>query len=62
MGISSTEINKKLDKELFKKKLLINRKVLNIKVQKLLISEAYNLILKDLSKKNFKFVIPKKIQ
>ena len=62
MGISATEIDKKLDKELFKKKLLINRKVLNIKVQKLLISEAYNLILKDLSKKNFKFVIPKKIQ
>ena len=61
MGISATEINQKLDKELFKKKLLINRKVLNIKVQKLLISEAYNLILKDLSKKNFKFVFPKKI-
>ncbi len=61
MKIGSTEISPKLDKELFKKKLLISRKILNIKVHKLLINETYNLILKDLSKKNFKFVFPKKI-
>ena len=61
MKIGSTEISPKLDKEIFKKKLLISRKILNIKVHKLLINETYNLILKDLFKKNFKFVFPKKI-
>ena len=61
MEIGSTEISPKLDKKLLKKKLLISRKILNIKVQKLLVNETYNLILKDLSKKNFKFVFPKRI-
>ena len=61
MEIGSTEISPKLDEKLLKKKLLISRKILNIKVHKLLINETYNLILKDLSKKNFKFVFPKRI-
>ncbi len=61
MEIGSTEISPKLDEKLIKKKLLISRKILNIKVHKLLVNETYNLILKDLSKKNFKFVFPKRI-
>ena len=60
MGIGPTKISSKLDKELLKKKSLIKRNILNIKIQKLSIHEAYKKILHDLSKQKFKFVFPEK--
>lgn len=62
MGVGPTKISSKLDKELLKKKSLIKKNILNIKIQKLSIYEAYKKILHDLSKQKFKFVFPKKIK
>jgi len=60
MKIISTEIDSKLDKYLIYKNILYKKKIMSINIQKLKIDKTYEIILRDLLKKNFKYVYPKK--